>query len=197
MPILNWLLRANGVQCAIQSEWAALRRLSRPPRGLLARVTKAFDLYPCELLFVHRDAEGESHSFRRIEIELAVAEAFRELHPPVSVSVIPVRMREAWLLFDEGAIRKAAGNPSGRDVLQLPPLERCEDLPDRKGLLERLLREASGLSVRRRAKLRVGARMSRITDYARDFTPLRALPAFRELERDLQAAIAANAWDRR
>ena len=51
--------------------------------------------------------------FRKNEIERAVAEAFQAGQPPAWASVIPVRMREAWLLFDETAIRKAAGNPSG------------------------------------------------------------------------------------
>lgn len=197
MPVLEWLLRTNGVRCAIQGQWAELRWLCRPPTGLAARIIATVDLYPCELLFIHRDAEVEPYESRKNEIGRAVAEAFESGQPPPCVSVIPVRMREAWLLFDETAIRKAAGNPSGRANLPLPLLRRCEDLPDPKEVLKNVLREASGLSHRRRALLPIGRMMRRITEYTRDFAPLRTLPAFTALECELQGAIATNGWDRR
>ena len=197
MPILEWLLRGNGVKCAIQGQWAELRWLRRPPSGLAARLSTAVDLFPCELLFVHRDAEDEPSASRRNEIRRAVIEAFDDGRQPAWVSVIPVRMREAWLLFDETAIRRAAGNPSGRAVLRLPSLGRCEDVPDPKTLLQDILREASGLSARRRARLHIGPMMRRITEYTRDFAPLRTLAAFTALELELQEVITTNGWERR
>ncbi len=39
---------------------------------------------------------------------------------PVTVPIVPVTMTEAWLLFDERAIRRAADNPAGENSLQLP-----------------------------------------------------------------------------
>ena len=48
MPILTWLLRAQGLKRAIQPEWADLRYLPRPPRTLPARIDRALELYPCE-----------------------------------------------------------------------------------------------------------------------------------------------------
>lgn len=197
MPILDWLLRGNGVTCAIQGQWAELRWLRRPPTGLAARVSTAVDLFPCELLFVHRDAEAELPAFRQDEIRRAMIEAFDDTRQPAWVPVIPVRMREAWLLFDETAIRRAAGNPLGRSVLHLPSLARCEDVPDPKDVLRDILREASELSARRRARLRIGPMMRRITEYTQDFAPLRTLAAFTALERRLQEVIATNGWDRR
>jgi len=197
IPVLDWLLRANGVGCAIQGRWAELRWLRRPPAGLAARLRTAVDLFPCELLFIHRDAEGVAYEFRGDEIRRAVTEAFDDSQRPAWVSVIPVRMREAWLLFDEAAIRKAAGNPSGRAALQLPLLSRCEDLPDPKALLQNMLLQATGLSARRRARLRVGPMMRRITEYTHDFRPLRSVASFAALERELQEAIRRNAWDQR
>lgn len=197
MPILTWLLQANGVQCAIHGQWAELRWLRRPPAALAARLRLAVDLFPCELLFVHRDAEAMPRESRHNEIRSAVAEAFDNVNLLPWIPVIPVRMREAWLLFDEIAIRKAAGNPSGRVPLELPRLARCEDLPDPKALLEDILRSASGLSARRRAKLRVDTMMRRIPEYAREFSSLRALPAFAALEGELQNAVTANGWNRR
>lgn len=196
MPILEWLLRANDVSCAIQGQWAELRWLRRKPMGLVERLHSAMDLFPCELLFVHRDAEAAPYDFRQGEIRRAMAEAFGERRP-AWVSVIPVRMREAWLLFDEVAIRRAAGNPSGRVTLRLPELSKCEDLPDPKSVLHETLRVASELSARRRSRLPLGPMTRRITEYIRDFTPLRRLPAFAALERELQKAITTNRWDHR
>ena len=46
MPILTWLLRAQGIHGAIQPEWADLRRLPRPPRTLSERISFSLDLYP-------------------------------------------------------------------------------------------------------------------------------------------------------
>ena len=197
MPVLDWLLRASGIACAIQGQWAELRQLPRPPTGLAKRLRVAVDLYPCDLLFVHRDAETEPYQSRENEIERAMAAAFDDQPQPACVPVIPVRMCEAWLLFDETAIRTAAGNPSGRVALKLPLLARCEDLPDPKDLLQEILREASELSPRRRAKLRISLMMRRITEYTQDFAPLRTLTAFAALERALQEVIRTNGWHRR
>jgi hypothetical protein len=156
------------------------------------------ELYPCELLFIHRDAEGEPYESRENEIRRAVAEAnFEEGLAPIWVCAIPVRMAEAWLLFDEVALRKATGNPSGRVLLELPPLSRCESIPDPKSVLENLLVKASELGSRRRVQLSTGGMMRRITEYASDFRPLRELPAFAALERDIKTAIRTNGWDRR
>jgi len=50
IPILTWLLREQEVVLAIQSEWADMARLRRPPRGLEERIEAALMLYPCDLL---------------------------------------------------------------------------------------------------------------------------------------------------
>jgi hypothetical protein len=147
----------------------------------------ALDLYPCNLLFVHRDAEGLPLEMRRDEILKAFkGVAYGAL--PV-VCVVPVRMTEAWLLFDESAIRMAAGNPDGRVNLALPRLERCEEIPDPKALLHEALRTASELTGRRRKKFRPDVQVHRLADLVDDYSPLRRLPAFRALEGDLQAAV--------
>ena len=56
MPLLDWLLRQHMPSIAIQGSWADLRRLPRPPRSLVNRIQTSVDLFPCDLLFVHRDA---------------------------------------------------------------------------------------------------------------------------------------------
>ena len=59
IPILTWVLREKGNIKRVQPEWADLGRLPLPPQGLCERILWAIDLYPCDLLFIHRDAEGE------------------------------------------------------------------------------------------------------------------------------------------
>jgi len=176
---------------AIQPDWADLRRLPKPPRRLVERMRTSVDLYPCNLLFVHRDAEGEPYLSRWQEIVQALEEA---VQLPPTVCVIPVRMQEAWLLFDEPAIRTAAGNPNGRDRLDLPRLQHLEGLPDPKEVLYELLRTASGLSKHRRKKLPVSQLAQRVSDFIDDFAPLRTLPAFTALEDEIRETVEIHGW---
>ena len=187
MPILTWLLREHGVRCAIQAEWADLGRLRRTKKQfkLPERIEWTLELYPCDVLFVHRDAEKEPHDNRIVEIREAV-EQVQQWQIDTTICVVPVRMLEAWLLFDQSALRYAAGNPKGKQRLKLPPLNKVEKLPDPKESLYELLRQASGLSGRRRKKLSVRAGVHRVAQTISDFTPLRALPAFQALEREVQ-----------
>lgn len=194
LPILTWLLRESGIACAIQPSWADLRRLPQPPQGLENRVRASLHYYPCDLLFVHRDAEREPYSTRRAEVERAIESVTRRSVTPPAVCVIPVRMQEAWLLVDEHAIRLAAGNPNGRQPLSLPPINRLEDLPDPKRNLHELMREASGLSGRRRNRMPVRSLTRRVAGFIADFAPLRRLPAFNALESDLKETIGDNGW---
>jgi len=98
-------------------------------------------------------------------------------------------MTESWLLFDERAIRSAAGNPNGTEPLNLPEVHRLELLPDPKALLSQLLKTASGLNSRRRSRLPVHERVHRIPDYIDDFSTLLRLPSFQRLQADIQSAI--------
>lgn len=194
MPILTWLLRKHQVECAIQSNWADLRRLPKPPKTLLPRIISSLELYPCDLLFVHRDAEKEPREKRVVEIQKAVEEVKKSVGVPPAVCVIPVRMQEAWLLFDEAALRKAAGNPRGRQPLQLPDITKLEQQPDPKEILHRLLREASGLTGRRLKQFSVNERVHRVAELMDDFSPLTALPAFQALEADIKQVIQLHSW---
>lgn len=193
LPILTWLLRQNGVDLAIQATWADLRRLPTPPRALRDRIALALELYPCDLLFVHRDAEGQSLSVRQDEIEQAIRAIGVQISVP-HVCVIPVRMTEAWLLFDEAAIRQAAGNRLGRAPLALPPLDQVEQEPDPKSLLYEALRTASGLQGRRLRQFNVAQAALRVADLIADFAPLRRLSAFQALENDLCEVLRRTGW---
>ncbi|MEH1902845.1 MAG: hypothetical protein V7L04_15860 [Nostoc sp.] len=195
MPILTWLLRAHQVECAIQSNWADLRRLPKPPKKLLPRIINSLELYPCDLLFIHRDAEREPREKRITEILEALEEVVKKsVVVPPHICVIPVRMQEAWLLFDEAALRKAAGNPRGRQPLQLPNICKLEQLPDPKDILYGLLCEASELTGRRLKQFSVNQRVHRLAELIDDFSPLKALSAFQLLETEIQQVIEIQGW---
>ena len=95
-------------------------------------------------------------------------------------------MTEAWLLADEAAIRRAAGNPNGTHDLHLPDIARLEDLPQPKKVLHQALAMASGLNVHRRSKLPVRERIHLIPNYIDDYSCLNVLSAFRTLQNDIR-----------
>jgi hypothetical protein len=186
LPILDWLLRQR-TEAPFQPAWADLRRIPAAPKALAERIAVALDFYPCDLLFVHRDAEREPPSQRAQEIREALS--YVPACPPV-VCVIPIRMQEAWLLFDEGALRKAAGRPNGRNALALPKLTSIEQDPDPKARLHALLREASGLFGRHAKRFRPEIQVHRLAELIDDFSPLLGLSAFQVLDAELRAALA-------
>ena len=180
---------------ALQPVWADTRQAHLPhPATLTDRLRVALDLYPCNLLFVHRDAEREPRSHRVAEIQRALELLPAATPPPQAVCVVPVRMQEAWLLFDEMAIKYAAGNGAFRDSLDLPPLKELESLPDPKTTLHEALRRASNVRGRRLHTFPVGQRARRVAELIDDFSPLRALPAFGALEHDVQNVVSKARW---
>lgn len=182
MPVLTWSLKRQGVRSVVQ-QWADLSRVPRQPTtGKRLRI--ALDLYPCDTLFVHRDAEGQPARLRREEIANAL-QGSEVRHVPV----VPVRMTEAWLLADEIAIRSAAGNPNGTTRLGLPDIRRLEDLPNPKKILRDALIAAAGLNAHRRSRLRVPERVQRIPMYIADYTCLDVLPAFQALQEDIRVLV--------
>lgn len=190
IPLLTRLIEETRPGIAAQGELADFRHLKRPPKGLGSRIKASVELFPCSLLFVHRDAEHDPHEARRIEIRAAVQALEQEgLIEIPTVCVVPVRMQEAWLLVDENAIRTAAGNPDGRMRLNLPRPHRIEDTPNPKELLFAALRTASGKSGRKLKNLPLAALRHRVADLMEDITALRGLPAFAALEQELAAVL--------
>ena len=194
LPILDWLLDKNGVRCPIQSAWADLRALPLPDRpGFSGKIRVSLDFFPCDLLFVHRDADRESREKRVQEIHRAIADMPEGLSPAY-VCVVPVRMQDAWLLIDEAAINSAAGNRRYAGQLELPSMNRLERIPDPKNVLHQLLRQASDLNRRRQRNFRVSKHARLVTEFIEDFRPLRQLSAFAALEEEVNNAIQANNW---
>ena len=185
IPILRWSLRQHMQLTTIQSEWADLRRLPNPPRDLPSKILEALKLYPCDVLFVHRDAENQNPDLRYREIGEAMERVAAEIGRKYYVCVVPVRMQEAWLLIDQSAIRRAAGNPNGRKALALPDVSEIESIPSPKNRLLQLLKDASELRGRRLKKFRPTKHIHLIAANISDFSPLRQLPAFQRLEADI------------
>lgn len=196
LPIVRWLLQEHKVYVPMIPQWADPYAMP-PSKGgqqqtLHDRIQFALRYFECDLLFVHRDAEGpiEKLARRRQEIKQAVAkldQAWRDL--PI-VPVVPVRMTEAWFLIDEAALRLAAGNPKGETPLNLPRLNTLEKLADPKDKLKEILRSASGLTRRHRGDKAARVPLQTVAGYVSTFEPLRQLTAFRQFEADFSTALA-------
>jgi hypothetical protein len=173
VPIVEWAIhRLDPGVDILEPEF-------RKRSGSVADFLRAFRT-GAMLVFVHRDAESEGYEKR-------VAE-FASSLPGNVVPVIPVRMTEAWLLSDAAAIARAADRPEARVIV--PPLDRLEDVPDPKQLLESLLIEAASLTGRRR-KLFVSSIVKRrvaVAELTTDFGRLEKLVAFRNFQQALRDA---------
>ena len=117
-------------------------------RRLVDKVRNGLDMAPYyDLIFVHRDADRAGPDARYREIVAAVQEAG---YDGQWVSIVPVRMTEAWLILEEVAIRYAVQKPSGRMALNLPAPSATERMADPKAVLDAALLSASGEHGRRR-----------------------------------------------
>ena len=196
IPLLNWLLREQGVARAIVPNWADIRRVHVRPRTLTDRIRWALEWYPCDLLFIHRDAEKEPPDHRRAEIRNALKFLPpMKIPPPDAVCIVPIRMTEAWFLFDEQALRRSAGNPNGRVKLALPKREHLEQIPDPKEVLYELLRIASELRGSRLKKFSTRGSARRVSELLDDFKPLRCLSAFKALEDEVRDLVRTKKWN--
>ena len=193
LPLIRWVLRQAAGQHTYEGRWPDLRKLRKPPRTLSQRLAAALHLEPCDLLFVHRDADCPDPDPRRNEIRQAVTN-LAGLEIPPAICVVPIQMSEAWFLFDEASIRRAAGNPRGREPLQLPRLSDVEDRADAKTILQSALRAASATAGRRRRFLDTSRAYHRVAELIEDYSPLRQLSGFRSLEDDLHAVLQEKGW---
>jgi hypothetical protein len=193
LPVLTWLLREHVAGAAFAPRYADFRRLPDPPRrdDHENRINIALIIYPCDLLFFHRDAENQPPSLRQKEIGTAIAALRLKMKDdvPPCICVIPVRMTEAWLLFDEQVVRRASGNPNGKVSLDLPKTSKLEALPKPKQVLHELLTRASELAGRRKKDFNVREAVWRVARLLDDFSPLRSLPAFNALEKEIQSTL--------
>lgn len=194
----HWLLAENGVNRSIEGDWFNPRELPNRPESLAEKIRAAVELNdPCDLLFVHRDAENDPRPLKKRSEE--IRNHINNLGPdwpsPPHVCVIPVRMTEAWFLLDEAAIRMAVDNPHGRVELKLPAPSQIEALPSPKDLLHELMRTATEKNARRLRGFSESAAFHRLAGLVQDFSPLRNLSAFAALEQDIQTLIQQHGWN--
>jgi hypothetical protein len=180
--VVTWLMDEHFP--AVRFRVLPARELIPARESLGVRLEKTVHLYAPDLIVCHRDAEANGIDARREEIVQASA----GIDVP-AVPLIPVRMLEAWLLFSEAAIRSAADNRHGDGPLQLPPIGQLETTANPKQILLTALKDASGLSARRRRAFNEQRARSLITSHVDDFSPLRRLAAFREFERTFRVAV--------
>lgn len=180
MPLIEALMDQY---CPVPFETRFVDWLPQGTRTTAERVKAAVGLYPCDILFVHRDAESAEPAVREAEIRVGMAGA---QFAPSLICVIPIRMTEAWLLTSETAIRAAVGNPHGVSPLNLPPLARLESI-DAKEVLLRALELAKDLGARRSRKFKPEAYRHRVAELLEEFDQLRQLPSFQHLESQVRA----------
>lgn len=187
MPVIDWTISKIRPDLLVQGNHANLSLLRIPPKDLSQRMRKALELYPCDLLFVHRDGEGEPFSNRQLEIERAkLALGGGQL----VVEVIPVRMMETWLLIDAQAIKTAAGNPNAHHNVVLPKPNTLEKIPDPKAILQDHLRRASGLKGRQLDKFNVGRAIHLVAENIIDFSLLNGLSAYNAFVQKLDTVLS-------
>lgn len=107
LPILTWILREKGDVSLVQSEWADLRRLPQPLQSLHERILSAIDLFPCDLLFIHRDAEREDPESRYREIR--ITELISDFSPLRKLSAFKRLERDVLKLKQKGWIFEIDG----------------------------------------------------------------------------------------
>ena len=186
-PIIEWTFENVLRLARPKIEWADLTR-HRPGLKLIDRIPIALNLYPCDILFIHRDAENIELLKRRSEINLIVDRlglGFKY------VPIVPVRMSESWILIEERAIRIAAGNPNGKSRINLPKPHKLENVQDPKQALFGKLIIASNLKGRHLKKFNPYACRRLIAENIQDFSTLNALPSFKTFCADLKVAMTS------
>jgi len=187
IPIINWIFRQQRNDLAVNSDWSDPSQSFTKPHGLLNKIRYSLDFYPCDILFVHRDSDNKLPENRHKEI----TEAFDKCKSNLPlICVVPVKMVEAWLLFDETAIRDSVGNPNGKVQLDLPKISQLEALTNPKEVLRNALTTASELTGRRKKDFGNAEMLVQLSQLIEDYSPLRQLSAFQRLEKEIKAYIA-------
>lgn len=185
--IIKWLLNDWYPKLATNVVFADFRNLRKPPKksNVPEQIATASEYYPFDILVYHRDAESLDKDI--------VGKRKKEIldNKPSSTVVVCVTkvMMEAWLLISEKAIKKSAGNPNSTTIINLPPSNKLEAIPDPKKMLHDFLTNASGLKGRRLATFNVHQAVHLVADNIDSYESLRALSAFQVFEADLKTAV--------
>lgn len=175
IPLIDWVLAQLTTQ-AFSGRLAKPAVFANKAKDVETRVAQSLRYFPCQMLFVHRDSDGRPHEDRVGEVLNAC-----DKHGGCFVPLVPIRMTEAWFLFNQAAVREAADNPRGRSALDLPTLREAERRSDPKRVLEEALVRASEASGRRlkNFKSELPGRKRIVAERIDDFSPLMQVPSFR------------------
>lgn len=160
-----------------------------PGRTVHQKISALLRHYPnTDLIFVHRDSDGEPINDRELEIYRAAQ--LLNIENTV-IPLIPVRSLEAWLLADENLIKEVAGNRTYRSPIKcLPKIKSIENLADPKNTLVNVLcevSEAQGAKLRQ-FKSRFGEMRARLTFGLSCDGPVKNLPSYVEFRRKVNIA---------
>lgn len=192
VAVLTALCRKLAPHAEVDGEWAnpvlqlleTGKELDAQLRGLLAR-NETFNLF-----FIHRDADSSDDLPTREVIARGVQ--LSGCTGP-AVPVVPIQETEAWLLLDEAAIRKRAGNPNGRQPLGLPKPKHVEHRAQPKELLRDALVRACAPGRKQRELRSNDAEFGRLRRLLFDDLdidgPVSQLRAWQALVKDTTAAL--------
>lgn len=180
LPIINWTIERNYPEISFEPQFA--KSLGDIGHDLSKKIERALTQFPCDILFLHRDAERQDHAERVQEIIAAAKNTDVNYIP-----IVPIRMTEAWLLSDETAIRAASGNKNGKNEFALPAKKQWETTVDPKAVLFEALKCASGKKGRALEKFYPSKQRARVAELTEDFSVLRGLKSFDAFEKELIA----------
>lgn len=167
-------------------EISALPGTDDPASRLAQAVLAAADSF--DVLFLHRDGGGDPAAARTPHIFSMVERIRSGLGENRWAAVVPVREMEAWALVDGEALRRAFGTSLDEDALGVPPRPyQVEEILDPKQVLDQAYRAVTGPR-RRGRKYRAVNFLNVIGERVR-LDLLRQVPAFQELERDLNQVL--------
>jgi hypothetical protein len=129
----------------------------------------------CQLFVIHADADGDALRARNERIEPGVRRGLEGLANVAAAACIPIQMIEAWMLVDDGVLRRLGG-----DASELPPDP--ERVREPKQILEQIL-DAKRRGRRPNIYQFVGENVA--------LPALRRLPGFRAFEDELVVALRA------
>ena len=188
--VIEWLTKDMGINARVV--YPDLGRYPGKLSSMAERIVAAIDMdESCDILCIHRDADGDGVDARKCEILSAIGKAKQKAGPgalqfPIDVCIIPVRETEAWFLINEDAILFAAA--AKNKSVKLPRIGDIENISQPKKYLYEMLKKASGASGRKLKKIRPQESVHRVAELISDYSPLRKLSAFQKFEKDFRAA---------
>lgn len=188
LKIIKWSLDDLYPRLSNEGSFADFRQMQKPPKRLIDKVENAKLYYPFDILFVHRDAE--STDLRKISQRVhEVSSELKKDDIDKTICIVPIKMMETWLLIDQDAIKKAAGNRNYSGNINLPSMRNLERESQPKELLHTFLREASGKKERNLKKFNIDKAVHLVAENIEDFSPLRSLFAFQAFEEELKRVV--------